>query len=77
MLFDAHVHLQAPELAPYWPEVARDLQAMGLTCAVVNGTEEADWPAVAALADRYEWVLPSYGLHPWLAARRRPQWLEN
>ena len=77
MFFDAHVHLQAPELAPYWPEVVRDLEAMGLTCAVVNGTEEADWPAVAALADRYEWVLPSYGLHPWLAARRSPRWLEN
>ena len=74
-LYDAHNHLQDDWLAPHLDAVAADLDAVGLRAAVVNGTCEADWPAVAALARRFAWVVPSYGLHPWDAGNRTPDWL--
>ena len=77
MLFDAHNHLQAAALAPHLPGVVVNLQQIGLTRAVVNGTREADWDRVAALAQEHSWVLPSYGLHPWFLAERSPHWRER
>lgn len=43
----------------------------------MNGTREDDWPAVAALAAREDWVLPSFGLHPWYVNERSPLWKEK
>jgi TatD DNase family protein len=50
---------------------------MGIRAAVVNGTSEEDWPAVAALAAAYSWVRPSFGLHPWRVAERSEEWQER
>ena len=77
MLFDAHNHLQDAALAPHLPGVVTDLQHIGLTRAVVNGTSEADWDRVTALAEAHSWVLPSYGIHPWFLAERSPHWRER
>lgn len=77
MLHDAHNHLQDPLLRPHRETVLRDLQRIGLRAAVVNGTEEADWPLVTEWAEAHPWVVPSYGLHPWFVARRSPHWLKN
>jgi TatD DNase family protein len=75
--FDAHNHLQDDWLAPYLGEVISSLEEIGVRRAVVNGTLESDWEAVASLAHRHPWVIPSYGLHPWYIARRTPQWRER
>ena len=77
MLYDAHNHLQDATLAPHLPGVVEALVRIGLTRAVVNGTREADWERVTALAQAYPWVLPSYGLHPWHLAERSPHWRER
>ena len=77
MLFDAHNHLQHPALAPYLPRVAEEMAAIGLERAVVNGTCEADWDRVTALAKTHRWVVPSYGLHPWFIGSRTPDWRER
>jgi len=77
MFFDAHNHLHAAALAPHLPGVVVDLQRIGLARAVVNGTREADWERVTALAEAHPWVLPSYGLHPWFLAERSPHWRER
>ena len=74
---DAHNHLAAASLAPHRAQIFSDLAAARITRAVVNGTEESDWPAVAALAREYRVVLPSYGLHPWDVGNRSPIWLET
>lgn len=63
--FDAHNHLQDEWLRPHLEEIVAQLDAWPIGGAVVNGTCEADWPEVAALARRHRWVRPSYGLHPW------------
>jgi len=72
--YDAHQHFHFPALAPHRTRVAADLRAIGLQRAVVNGTAEEEWPVVAALAREHDWILPSYGLHPWDAGNRSPDW---
>ena len=82
-LCDAHNHLAAPALGPHLPAILPALTAAGVTHIVVNGTEEADWPAVATLTERvlaYHPLLhltPSYGLHPWDTGNRSLTWLKT
>jgi TatD DNase family protein len=77
VLFDAHNHLQDDWLRPHLHRIAGDLAAAGVVGVVVNGTCEADWPAVAALAGRFAWVRPSFGLHPWDVGNASPHWRET
>ncbi len=74
MLFDAHCHLHFAALTPHRERVFADLRAIGLSGAVVNGTCEEEWPVVSALAREHAWVVPSYGVHPWDAGNRSPDW---
>lgn len=74
MFFDAHNHLQDDALAPHLDAITNDLEKLPLSGAVVNGTNEHDWDRVAALAARHPWIIPSYGLHPWDAGNRGPDW---
>ena len=73
-LYDAHNHLEDAWFTPHRPRVLADLAAIGVRRVVVNGICETDWPEVAALAQENPVVLPSYGLHPWDAGNRTPDW---
>lgn len=73
-IFDAHNHLQAPELAPHLDGIIATREAERM---VVNGTCEADWPAVERLAAEHTWVRPSYGVHPWEVDGVSSRWLET
>lgn len=74
-MFDSHNHLQRFEDPD---AVIADMKAAGIGACVVNGTSEADWPQVAALAERHPaFVRPAFGLHPWFAHRRSDRWLET
>jgi TatD DNase family protein len=73
-LYDAHQHLHFDQLTPHRPAIARDLVAAGVKGVVVNGTNEDEWPVVAALAREFPWVVPSFGLHPWDCGNRSPDW---
>ena len=77
MLYDAHNHLHDARLAPHLPAILDALQPLDLRGAVVNGTREGDWDAVAALTAQHSWIIPSFGLHPWHAPTRSPQWLDT
>lgn len=74
LLYDAHQHFHFPALEPHRARVAHDLRAVGLKRAVVNGTSEEEWPIVTALARDHDWILPSYGVHPWDAGNRSSDW---
>lgn len=76
-MIDAHNHLHDLRLAPHLPAILAELARLGITRAVVNGTREDDWPAVAALARAQPWIIPSFGLHPWHVATRSPDWLAH
>jgi TatD DNase family protein len=76
-LYDAHNHYHDAWLTPHRARVFADLASVGLRRAVVNGTCETDWPDVAALAREFPLVLPSFGLHPWDAGNRSPDWQQK
>lgn len=76
-LYDAHNHFHDEWLVAHRAPIVEQLRAVGLRCAVVNGTLENDWPVVAHLARQHEWILPAYGLHPWHCGTRSPQWRER
>lgn len=73
-LFDAHNHLQDDRLAPFLSDILQQIPALGIACAVVNGSAEDDWEAVAALATQHTWIKPSFGLHPWYVKGRSAGW---
>lgn len=73
-LYDAHNHLQDEWLLPHMDRIATDLGQAGIAGAVVNGTTPDDWAAVSALASRFPWVVPSYGVHPWDCGNRPADW---
>ncbi|MDI1320440.1 MAG: TatD family hydrolase [bacterium] len=73
-LYDAHQHFHFDQLTPHRAAIDVDLRAIGLKGAVVNGTNTEEWPVVAQLAKDYAWVRPSFGIHPWDAGNRAPDW---
>ncbi len=78
MLYDAHCHYQFEELTPYWDKIATELEQIHLGGAIVNGTHpDQDWSTVNTLAARHDWVIPSFGIHPWDVATRPVDWQER
>lgn len=75
-LYDAHQHFHFDPLVPHRTALLADLRAIGLGKAVVNATNEEEWPVVAALAREHPWVVPSHGLHPWDCGNRSAGWLD-
>lgn len=73
-LFDAHNHLHDARLAGRRAAILQELEALPISRAVVNGTREDDWPAVAELARERAWIVPSFGLHPWFVRERSADW---
>jgi len=62
LLYDAHTHSPA-------------LNGLA-TLSVLNGSQPADWPTVAARAAEHpDALIPSYGLHPWYCATAPNDWL--
>lgn len=77
VFYDAHNHLHDKRLDAIRDATIDRLTAGRLKCAIVNGTRESDWPAVAALAARVPWVRASFGLHPWHVPARSEGWRES
>jgi TatD DNase family protein len=75
--YDAHNHLQDERFGGRQPELLAECERAGVARMVVNGTREADWPQVLALARAHPLVLPSFGYHPWHLSERTPDWLRN
>jgi TatD DNase family protein len=71
-LYDAHNHLQDARLKLHREAILAALQKEGVTGMVVNGSCEADWPEVLALARSSLEVIPSFGYHPWYVKERSP-----
>ncbi|OIR07376.1 putative deoxyribonuclease YcfH [mine drainage metagenome] len=74
MYFDAHNHFQDDWLDPHRELLIEELRRAGIGGMVMNGTCEADWGKVAAIATRTPWIVPSFGLHPWDCGNRGPDW---
>jgi TatD DNase family protein len=77
MIYDAHCHYHDPRLAGVRADLAGELAHHAIAGAVVNGTREDDWDAVAALCAAHEGLRPAFGLHPWWVGRRSSDWERN
>ncbi len=54
------------------------MKEAGITGCVVNATQEADWRAVADLAEDFpDFVRPAYGIHPWFSHTAEIGWEER
>jgi len=74
-LYDAHNHVQDERFHAVRDEVITAARQMGVVKMVVNGCTESDWDVVASLAGQYpDFIIPSFGLHPWFVHARTPQW---
>lgn len=73
-LYDAHNHLQDDRLKPHLASILGSLESSGIQRMIVNGSCEADWPAVLELARQHPQVVPSFGYHPWYVRERTPDW---
>ncbi len=73
-LYDAHQHFHFAALTPHRATIDADLRRTGVKGAVVNGTNEDEWPVVARLARDHDWIVPSFGLHPWDCGNRSAGW---
>jgi TatD DNase family protein len=73
-LYDAHNHLQDERLTACRAEVLAAARREGIARMVVNGSCEADWPAVLELARTCPETIPSFGYHPWYVKERSPEW---
>jgi TatD DNase family protein len=73
--FDAHNHLQDERLLAQVDGLAQELLQLGLVEAVVAGSGVEDWATVAQLAQRYSWIRPSFGVHPWYVREQPADWL--
>lgn len=73
-LHDAHQHFHFEPLTPHRATIDADLRRIGVSSAVVNGTNEEEWPVVAQLARDHDWIVPSFGVHPWDCGNRGPDW---
>lgn len=76
-LYDAHQHFHFDQLTPHRTAIDADLRRTGVRSAVVNGTNEDEWPVVAQFARDYDWVVASFGVHPWDCGNRGPNWKEK
>lgn len=78
MLFDSHNHLQSAKFGKPVGGLIAEMRAAGISGCVVNATREADWEAVAELAERFpDFVFPAYGIHPWYADTAEEGWEER
>ncbi|WP_404425590.1 TatD family hydrolase [Nibricoccus sp. IMCC34717] len=77
MYFDAHNHAHDEWLLRHREAIDRQLEAIDLRAAVVNGTCEQDWPEVIAFCADRRWARLSLGLHPWDAGSRTDAWLDT
>jgi len=74
--FDSHCHLQDERYGGRLLGVLDRAHQAGVQGFLCCGTCENDWNAVSELAKTYPAVVPSFGLHPWFAEGRSPDWLD-
>lgn len=82
---DSHNHLHAASLQTHRARILADLASANVSAVVLNGTSESDWSDVAAFCTPKSVtptaavetpisLYPSFGLHPWNAGNRTPDW---
>lgn len=69
MLVDSHCHLDFPDFGPELDEVVRRARAAGVGTMLTIGTRLSAFEGVRAIAERYDDIWCSVGVHPHEAAQ--------
>ena len=64
MFIDSHCHLDFPELAQNLPDLLANMASNQVTHALCVAVDLPDFPRVLALADQYQHLFASVGVHP-------------
>jgi TatD DNase family protein len=64
MLVDSHCHLNFPDFAQDFPQIVANAQEAGVSCLQTICTTQAEFPQVRAIAEQYEHIYCSVGVHP-------------
>jgi len=64
MFVDSHCHIDFPELAARIDEILGNMASNEVTHALCVCVNLEDWPRVKALAERYDHLYASVGVHP-------------
>ncbi|ADE55516.1 TatD family hydrolase [Coraliomargarita akajimensis] len=75
-LYDAHVHLAAPELNREFSSILEAYEVIDLRYAVCVGTGPEDWARVQCLGQNPR-ILPAVGLHPWQVNDAPSNWKQR
>ena len=62
---DAHCHCHVDRIQLLIPTIINEALAKGMTHLVVNSTSPQDFDKVLKLKEKYNMVIPSFGIHPW------------
>jgi TatD DNase family protein len=73
MFIDSHCHLDFPELADRLPEILGFMKENGVVAAVCVSVTLDDFPRVLALAEEYDHLYASVGVHPDYPDIREPE----
>lgn len=78
-LFDAHCHLQAPEIFPDIGKILERAASAGVENVAICGTSSRDWKNVLELSKKIPGIgkekcaptqlVPMLGIHPWFCSR--------
>ena len=49
----------------------------GVSAMLCCGTSEQDWDKVIEISQKYESVIPTFGIHPWFMSSRSEKWLDK
>ena len=71
---DSHLHLHGDPFSGKTGIIIENAAHAGVTVLLCNAVKEADWPAIAALGENYDSVVPFLGIHPWKAGSAAPGW---
>lgn len=74
---DSHNHIQDPRLAESRDKILATCVSAGVTLSALNGTHPDDWAEVATLAKQHSFLVPNFGVHPWLIENLPSNWQET
>jgi TatD DNase family protein len=64
MYIDSHCHLDFPELQPQLPEILENMRSNQVTHALCVSVELGTFPGIRRLAEEYDHLYASVGVHP-------------
>lgn len=75
--FDSHCHLQDERFGEGIGDVLNRAKMVGVRECVCCGALQKDWGKVWELANRFDYLVPSFGVHPWFVDSVSANWRED